>query len=415
MKVNSDKSQVETLSDCCRKFGRYVEKLRFECCLHPNAEEVDSDDEDGEDSAAKATIEDLPRHLQNLLNGQLLPNMTTLEVLFLPENNFGYDEDWGPSGDLGSIYIHDEGEDSDTIQEREGDYIWRSTVNQVFTSMAENQSITRLELLDLLPKACSVFEKELWSKFLGGLDELKIELWGGDNGAGWHSNTTEGYLCFIADVGRLIFDNLASLKRLEFMSDAQNPAGCEGMRHSALPFRPDTMGNLEELDLWNCFIDPKLLEFLKTKSGQLRKVRLFECFSAGEDFGLAENGITWSKFFSAWCEANPVCEELVVYNSKVPLTSEEQFERGASKEEEPDDVKAVREALRRDTRRKLFSYGYLDDKYGMVFCNEEANIERFEQGDDQKKYDTVMEIVAQNRKTKSLTPTWPEPSEFVPV
>jgi hypothetical protein len=308
---------------------------------------------------------------------------------------------------MGCIYMHDSPEDYDTIIEREQEYGWRSMLNGVFHNVANNTSIRTLDILDLPPKGCSTFYSEEWTTFLNSLEDIKLELWAGDNGAGWHSNTTEGYLDFISDLSGYFFDHLTAIRRLEFVADPENPVGCEGMRHSPLPIKPTAMENIKHITLHNCFLDTPLTGFLASKSQHLETLHLLDCFS-GHDSGLAENGISWSEFLKDLRETKPLLTELIVLNTKIPLTSDEEFNR-EPKKREPEDVKAIRETLQNDSQRRLFSYVALDDKYGMVFKNEEKNVESFEDGDDQREYDAMMELVASNRVKVALPPEYSGP------
>ena len=68
------------------------------------------------------------------------------------------------------------------------------------------------------------------------------------------------------------------------------------------------------------------------------------------------------------------------------------------------DVKSVREALNSNTGRKLFAYMTLDDKYGQLFRDEEANVKAFLKREDQREYDALCEVVTANRIAEGLQP-----------
>lgn len=452
--VSIDSDRTEELSLLCDKYGRYVEQLCLQCHLHPNVQDIG--DEEPSEQWHTAEDEDditpgrLPQQFQSMLNGHGLPKMNSLQVTFLPAGQFEYDGNWDEDDQgLGSIFVHQDGETYGNVISREASFTWRATMNDVFASMAANTSIRALKLVDLLPRFCSTFWTKEWMEFLERLEDVQIELWGGDNGAGydrflppiilrfadvlcrWHSNTTDGYGKFIADLGDRFFKNLKSVKRLEFVADKGNVVGCEGMRHGMLvchfalqdgstnltsapfPMRPDDLGDaLESLILMNFYIDPALLAFLQARPQQLTSLHLINCAAAVPSGpSLSENGIPWSEFFAGFRNVEPALQELVVLNTVVPLSSDEQFNRYGPKEE-PDEIKAVRERLRAEPHQRLFAYGYLDDKYGMVFANEEENLEYFEQGDDQREYDALMDLVAQNRASSGLPTEYAMPSKL---
>lgn len=152
---------------------------------------------------------------------------------------------------------------------------------------------------------------------------------------------------------------------------------------------------------------------LGKKQGQLRSIRLIDCHSAGNDEnpGLADVATPWAEFFAAVRRSQPLLEEFTLEEKRTPpLTHDEQFHRPESPEfkgfvpgdDEPEDVKAVRRELEANPQRRLFTYTTLDDKYGMVFAYEEVNISAFMEGEDQKEFDLLMEMVEGNQSKRRL-------------
>ena len=402
LRVTNRNEDQEILNTVLNKYGDYVHQLYFECFLYPD-EDPDSDEDDNSEVSKQG---DLPNLICRLIGGDDLPvTCRTLTVDFKPEDNFE-GEGWG--ADQGSIYIHDEAEDEDSIAVSEGNNQWRANLVQAWTLIATNRSTRRLSIVNLPPKATSAWFTAEWHSFLGQLEELSIGIWGGDNGAGWHSNTTDGYLDFLFQLGNYFFHHAQTLKRLYIKADAENPYGCEGFRHAALGLAATDMPVLKYLYLENCFIDPALISFLQAHAKKIRELHLENCLSAFES-GMATNPVTWAEFFGAIRTSAPILDELRVHINAAPLTSEEQFHGDEQNgpdgayilpDDEPDDVKAVRRAVREEGRT-VFPYYHLDDKYGMVFANEEVTIERFEGREDQNEYDALLELVQENAKARS--------------
>lgn len=48
----------------------------------------------------------------------------------------------------------------------------------------------------------------------------------------------------------------------------------------------------------------------------------------------------------------------------------------------------------------MWPYVYLDDKYGMVFHDEDENVRAFEAGTDQREFEALMEVAEENWKTR---------------
>lgn len=180
--VSTDDDRFYDLSQLCSKYGNVIERLHLRCQLHPGPENMFE--------VAGTVKKPPPKHLaqqfQNLVNGQTLPAMRSLQITFLPEQQFTYDREWSANTDefQGSISVHQEPESYEDVIASEAIYTWRVVMNDLFNSMAANTSIRSLELTDLMPKMCSTWQSTEWQCFMDRLEDVKIELWGGDNGAG---------------------------------------------------------------------------------------------------------------------------------------------------------------------------------------------------------------------------------------
>ena len=229
-------------------------------------------------------------------------------------------------------------------------------------------------------------------------------MWGGDNGAGWHCNTLDGYLSFISSLNGYFFDHLSGLSRLRLAGAVEAPIGLQGMRHVELPLRVSVVPDLKTLELENIFVGPELCQILSGHSKTLRQLVLKNCHASPNTLNmssLAESGITWASFFKKVYQCQPVLDKVVVENDTIALTADEQFGNRGKEDEESEEIEAVRTQLKIGKRR-LFAYTYLDDKYGMVFACEEENVAAFQRGDDQREYDKLMQIVEENARQSSL-------------
>lgn len=141
----------------------------------------DDDEDDDDDSDDDPTAEHLPQHFQDLLAGRALPNMQSLQITFLPEGQFRHDADWDWNDEaIGNVWVHSDPESQTAVSKMEAYYSWRATINDVFASMPDNMSVRTLELGDLIPKLCSVWWSTKWRRFLNRLEDVKIQLWGGN-------------------------------------------------------------------------------------------------------------------------------------------------------------------------------------------------------------------------------------------
>lgn len=62
-----------------------------------------------------------------------------------------------------------------------------------------------------------------------------------------------------------------------------------------------------------------------------------------------------------------------------------------------DEAAQALEFLEGHPERRLFSYAYLDDKYGFLGADWFLNLESFRRARDQEAYDVLMQIVERNR------------------
>ena len=48
-----------------------------------------------------------------------------------------------------------------------------------------------------------------------------------------------------------------------------------------------------------------------------------------------------------------------------------------------------------------FAYGTVDDKYGMIFMDEDRNVAEYDSGEDHRAYEELMKVIADNVKAAS--------------
>jgi hypothetical protein len=133
LRIKNEGTQDEVLLAFAHKYGQYVHKLAFHCHLHrgsieENEEESGEDDDEekkddadpGPNESAEETKPDgdasaneqstpppseLSQCLRDFLSGSLLPKMTSLQVVFVPEGNFE-DGGWDSEDSMYTIGLH---------------------------------------------------------------------------------------------------------------------------------------------------------------------------------------------------------------------------------------------------------------------------------------------------------------------
>lgn len=181
------------------------------------------------------------------------------------------------------------------------------------------------------------------------------------------------------------------------------------------PIRPEFgLDALQSLTLMHVCLSTDLLTFLEGQSHRLNSVHLIDCSADMHGYQC----INWADFFAGIRRASPVLQEFVVLNTSViPLTREEEFGYTPDEDSEIEshEVRTVREELKADSKRRLFPHIYIDEKYGTAYKDEDRNLEMFMRGADQREYDALMGLVANNRTRCGLAPEYTLPSKLIHV
>ncbi|PPJ50696.1 hypothetical protein CBER1_07683 [Cercospora berteroae] len=406
LKVTNRKEDEDALRAVVEKHGRHVAKLNFDLHLLPDPEDggsLNESESTQEDEVRFPQAKRLTHLARDVLSGQLCHNVSDIKFTVIAADNFD-STDWA---ERGTIYMHEDPETADDVLDEEQNASWRGTMNEAYQALATREGTTTLRLCEVVPRGCSTFYTQAWRDFLHNIRDFNIKLWGGDNGAGWHSNTQSGYDDFILEMNQF-FGHLGSAERVTFIADDHNPIGMEpNFHHSPTPIRHDAMPRLKHLVMENFFVDPALANLMTSHSQQLESLTLKNCFGSPDIS--AAHPYTWAEFLKTSQESKPILQSLTITNDRAPLTREEEFWRAYAedeaapfepREEESTEILHIRERLRRDPKLRVWPYVYLDDKYGMVFHDEDENVTAFEAGADQREYEVLMGVVKENRKKR---------------
>ncbi len=355
-------------------------------------------DAHSEDAAFSDTERILPGSVHALLcDLQRFPSLERLIIKF--DYNFENIDEWIEGMDLCA-----EEETPEQVLKAEASAAWRALMSRTYSALTKNKSphFKHLEIRQLIWKQVSTFSDPAFHHFLSHFEQFTLSIHGEDNGAGWKSNKTAEYPALMGKLDEYFFNHLAKITSLSVIAPEEGPLGLEGMSHAPLSLKTDQMPLLKALHLEYIFASPELIGFLVGHKDTLEELTLRNCYASPE--GLAENGIYWSQLFTSLLSACPAqLRRFELGGSEMPLTHEECFGREENEEEVPDDVREARTILQQNPRRRLFPYAILDDKYGMLFHNEEDNLASFLRGEDQGSWDRLMELVEGNAKeaTKS--------------
>ncbi|KFY43099.1 hypothetical protein V494_02093 [Pseudogymnoascus sp. VKM F-4513 (FW-928)] len=373
--TNDETSENSALA-AVEAHGEYTTRIEFTCYAEADYE---------------LTTPALRLGASKILNGHLTPNLRTVQLKF----DFDFDDgDWddNPMANTGtSIYVFEEIEDEDYVRKAEQNWQWRALMKETWQALAANNYMRDLILDEFVPKWTSTFRTDEFRQFLSRLESATFNIFGADNGAGWSINTTWGYGDFLSTLDLSFLNHMSGLKLLHIK--ASDPLGLEGPFHIPLALKRMDLPVLESLKLENCFIGPELVSFIQGHAQVLRSLDIDRCFGAGDHSGLASNPMSWVTFFDNIYKAKPSLVELKVGGREVPLSSGEWMPSEASLDE---NLRGIIQKLGFNPKLKLFSYHYLDDKYGTDYEDWEEDVERFNSGDDQRAYERLMGLIEAN-------------------
>ncbi|ORY17064.1 hypothetical protein BCR34DRAFT_597156 [Clohesyomyces aquaticus] len=331
---------------------------------------------------------DLTPCVESVLGGlKVFPNLEHLGIRLLVDTS-----DWEmyPDSD------EDDWDDWACVKAAEANEPWRALMQRTYAAIARNHdhgALKHLEIVDMVAKPVSSWEGDGFKELLQKLESFTVSLMGGDNGAGWCMNTNEWYTTNVGRFCGLFLGNMPNLKHLSLTASEEGPVGLEGFRHVPLPLETLT-APLQSLILTHNFVSASLAEFIARQGRTLERIQLKECYS-GANCSLAENAITWTGFFGIVARAAPPA--LVSFEvSPIQVMLDMEYSH-MNKEEGV----RVMKALQQDPEKHLFAYNTLDDKYGMLFQDDETMIQSYDRGEDQAAFDRLMEVVRGNVARKN--------------
>ena len=390
---NTEKSGRSVRAIACSPHKGHVQRLLYKgllICQDPMDNELPDEKDPEED--LKDTVEDALSSLTSF------PNLSTLRVEF----EFQENDSWYPDSSYCAFLWE---EDDYSLVEWEKKQAWRSLMSRSFRAIAQNagSSIKHLEVAEFIAKDLTALHEIKVHSFLRGIESFYLSIKGGDNGAGWEVNKAEGYMSIMEQLDEIFFDRMLNLTHLTVVAPDSGPLGLEGVSHIPLPLSKHQMPHLTDLHLHTMFIGPEIISFLSGHKGVLEELKLTNCFASPPEFNsMAENGVTWAKFFTRIRAIEMQrLRSFELSPNLAPLTRRDRYP--GSHEEgdgETNETRQIRKTLKEDPNRRIFAYATLDDKYGMLFEDEKGNVESFLDGDDQRAYDALMQDVERRRNVE---------------
>lgn len=260
---------------------------------------------------------------------------------------------------------------------------------QTYEALAQNESpnFKGLNFKNVLPKEVSTFMSAEFRNLLNSIDKFEISFWGGDNGAGWCSNTLSGFRDFVQDLDQYFFNHLASVKSLVISAHEDGTMGGSSCQ-ADLVIRDSKMPLLQSLHLENIIIAEDLSTFLLTHLDTLENLQLTSCHSTVE---FNNHEWHWEQFFGSILKAKPKnLRNLVVEPRTWPYSLD------YSDTDTSDEAQLVYKELEENPKLRLFSYAYISDKYGSLYGDREKTLASFKEGADRRAYDSLSQLVDAN-------------------
>ena len=293
-----------------------------------------------------------------------------------------------------------EEETKEQIEADEETQAWRALMAKTYDALANNKEIyaKSLELRDLIYKRPSTFTNQSFHDFLGHIEKFSLSLRGEDNGAGWKTNRAEEYSAFASKLDMFFFNHLSQVTSVTIKASKEGPLGLPSANSWSLvplALEKNQMPYLKELHLEYIVLCPQLTDFLIGHTATLERLSMHHCFV--ETIGtMTEEDLSWDRLFNSLYDAGfSKLRQVEILPLDLPLLVGAYIQDYETRTRDKNDILHITNQilLDSDPGRRLFAYTIVDDKYGMLFPNEEEILNSLRNGKDQVSYDRLMQKV----------------------
>ncbi|KXT04018.1 hypothetical protein AC579_5432 [Pseudocercospora musae] len=398
IRVSNDEESANFALSMAKKYGRHINELHFEGFASPADDIVTILDQQSRSGSSRTST--LPEATKQLLGGHYLPNVSHARIQFM----FDFDsEDWvtQEAGALPGFYDFDAVEWESQTAESESRWHWRSLMLETWLTLAKNDSIRSLNVVDLVPRPVSAFRRAEFHRFLGRLKAVEMSVWGADKGAGWLSRTLPGYLLFTSQLHDFFFSSLVDVTKLTLRASPTGMCGLQGQLHGTLGLRPRDIPKLRRLHLQNVFVGHELVRFLSARCRTLESLTLDHCMCSPEESvhgSYAKDSVSWATAFRALRESDTRLSQLQIRPRYAPFTQEiypdDTHNRGTH--DEYNMAKHIERCLQRDATLRIFGYGDVYESESTPRHDSQLNVKAFLRGEDMDEYRKLMAVVEHN-------------------
>jgi hypothetical protein len=412
LRITNDDCITKAIHAIARKYGSHVRKLHFSVLIEMKdliVNDYDNDNEsveeklfvdkstDGNKSATEASKEGtIPESIMKMLsNGQqLFPMLEHISITFRVDNPW----------ELNAIRNW-EYEGLETLNMTTA----YSLMDETYKAVSQNAQIKSLSINGMFSFHSACWSDDNFQKFLQKMESCELGFWGywdGHESDGVYEEFCSDLMDFDKCLENQFVNNLKSVTSMCISFDDHLGFASAGQiwPYNPLPLKPGFLPNCRHLKLVNCFLRSDVKDFIVSLSKVLQTLKLEDCHAIQFDPDAFDHSteILWEEFFNAIVESEPILSMLIVKNDNVPLTQEETYGKPLSKEESKN-VRQIREKFADPlSKRKLFSYTWVESPMGMSSKDHNFNISRFLDRGDQVAYDHLRKLVETNSQSNSV-------------
>ncbi|TQW00794.1 hypothetical protein V2A60_001835 [Cordyceps javanica] len=350
IRFKNSKRVAESALAAAKRFGAHTRCLKFVYYAEP--EELNSL---GELPLLTAPV--LLPASRELLAGHEFQNLQTITFVFEFRLSRQDDNILDRRPDLFSNVEHI----VETVDAEER-HQWRALLNETYSAISENMTITGIVIQDLIPINVSAFYSRNFRQLLGRLTSAQIKLcWPSGYGRLDDVSLLLGYREFVTKMPVTFFCHMNQLQELDLYVDGV-PLEAGPATALALALVPKSLPALRSLKLTNFFICTNLLHFIKSKKSTLSRILLEDCVSDCDRITQPDSRTeTWARFFTELRKLRlPLLVQFSVNYSiegQILLDVYDLYDWADT--DDTTDADDLMELIRTTPGRRLFSYGSL--------------------------------------------------------
>ncbi|CAG7558047.1 unnamed protein product [Fusarium equiseti] len=321
------------------KYRHVISRIHLHIRLRPNLPEDDTTEIPSIWGTGRSDT------LIQLVRREIFSHINTFSVRFDPSQFdlegcwFGDGGTWG-GGESISVFRHMEDDGLELIFETM--HIWRTQYNQVFVDLSMNPNITKLRLVDLLPKRASIWYSGEWKSMLQRLTH---------------------------------FDQVLSVS-----SGLMSDTGQE-----SFPLHAPASA-LHSLELKNIVLGIEVICYLREQAGTLRELTIHNCMChTSEESPEAE----WSEIWGTVSEYSKVLRRLTFIQDKKPTLDSYEYTRTS---------RIAKRMVKKNKDLIVWRYVKIDERRGTVHEDGDANVQEVKTGHAYRKYCDLQKTLMERRE-----------------